>query len=713
MFGILRTVGSVVGMVAAVLATPTTSDARIVRIEITSETAWAGGKTFGGTGGYVHLKGRAYGEVDPDLEQNRIIQDLKLAPRNARGRVEYVTDIEILRPADLAKGNNVLLVEVHNRGRKLLLRNFNDDVAGDTSKLNAVAESGDGFLMSEGYTIVWYGWQADVLPGDNRITLKVPAAKSADGSPLTGIVRTELITATPAKTLNLGAGWFTTNVTDSYPTVATDNRTPLADGFVPTMTVRAKEGDPRVAVANTQWSFGACNDAGVVTPGDKQVCMPAGFQPGRLYELIYRAKDPLVHGLGFAATRDIGSFFKNAEKDSTGKANPIYRKGQKAILIGTSQSGRMMRTYLHLGFNRDENGRTAYEGAFPHIGGGMHAMNIRFAQPGRAWGDQVDHLYPAYDFPFSYARQTDPITGRTQGVLDRCRDSATCPKIAHVATALEVWEGRQSLGLTDPLGLRDVKDPENVRTYIMASTQHGVAAYPLLTAPPFGNCQQQGNPNPQIWTMRALLTGLKDWVVINKAPPASAVPRIADGTLVAPDRVTFPPIPENTYGNVPRPAMRVLRVHNTLHVLNYGPQYRNADTSGVITIEPPKVGTAAYGILVPQVDADGNDQGGVRSVHLQAPIGTYTGWNLFRKDRFEDGFCSLTGSFIPFARTRQERLDARDPRLSIEERYPTKEAYASAVKKAADALVASRHLLKGDADKLVKQAETEGIRLGP
>ncbi len=244
------------------------------------------------------------------------------------------------------------------------------------------------------------------------------------------------------------------------------------------MTVRAKEGDPRVPVPNTEWSFGTCNDAGVVTPGDKQVCMPAGFQPGRLYELIYRAKDPLVHGIGFAVTRDVAAFFKHAEKDTTGKPNPVYRKGQKAILVGTSQSGRMIRTYLHLGFNRDEAGRIAYEGAMPHIGGGLHAMNIRFAQPGRAWGDQVDHLFPAYDFPFSYARQTDPLTGRTQGVLDRCRANGTCPKVAHIATALEVWEGRQSLGLTDPLGLRDVKDPENVRTYIMASTQHGVAATP-------------------------------------------------------------------------------------------------------------------------------------------------------------------------------------------------------------------------------------------
>ena len=697
---------------AAVTSVAATADAKIVRIDITKEEQAFGGANFGGVGAYVKLTGRAYGEVNPDLAQNSIIQDIKLAPRNARGMVEYATDVEILRPVELAKGNGILLFEVHNRGRKLMLRNFNANLGPDQTKLNALADAGDGFLMRAGYTMVWYGWQADVLPGDGRITLKVPAAKNADGTPLTGIVRTELTTLTPVKTLNLSSGWFMGMSHDSYPTAATDNKTAFADGFKPTMTMRAKEGDPRISAANSEWSFGACNDAGVITTGEKQICMPAGFQPGWLYELIYRAKDPLVHGLGFAATRDLAQFLKHSEKDSSGKANPIYRRGQKALLIGTSQSGRAIRAFLHLGFNRDETGRTAYEGMYPHIGGGLHGMNIRFAQPGRAWGDQVDHLYPAYDFPFTYARQTDPITGRTQGILDRCRETQTCPKIFHVATALEVWEGRQSLGLTDPLGLRDVKDPENVRTYIMASTQHGPAAYPLPTAPPFGVCQQQGNPNPHTWTMRALLTEFAGWVKDGKAPPASAVPRIADGTLVAPDQVKFPPIPENTYGNVPRPAVRVLKVYNPLHQLDFGPQYRAADSSGVITIEPPKVGTAAYGILVPQVDADGNDLGGIRSVYIQAPIGTYTGWNLGRKERFEDGFCSLTGSFIPFARTKAERR-ANDPRPSLEERYPTNAAFVAAVRTAADKLVASRYLLKEDAEMLVKQAQTDGIRMGP
>ena len=698
-------------LLATLVAQP--AAAGIVRLEITRQEPAFGGRSFGAVGPYVRLVGRAHGEVDPRLPQNAIIQDIRLAPRNARGMVEYVTDIDILRPATLERGNKVLLFEVHNRGRKLLLRNLNNDVAGNQAALNGLSDAGDGFLMDQGYTLVWFGWQADVTAGEGRLTLSVPVAVNRDGSPVTGLVRAELTTPTRATTLNLSSGWFTGLTHTSYPTASTDNRAAFPDGFLPRLTVRAREQDPRTAIANEAWHFGACDAAGTVTAGDRQICLPAGFEPGRLYELVYRARDPLVTGLGFAVTRDLAAFLKHREKDATGTLNPVFRRGQKAIVMGTSQSGRMIRSFLHLGFNRDEGGRIAFEGALPHIGGGLLPLNVRFAQPGRAWGEQIDHLYPAYDFPFAYGRQHDPITGRSQGILDRCRRDRTCPRIFHVATALEVWEGRQSLGLTDPMGLRDVADPADVRSYIMASTQHSPAPLPLPTVQPFGVCQQQQNPNPHIWTLRALLTGLTDWVVLNRPPPASAVPRIADGTLVAPNQVTFPTIPANAYGGVQRPAARLTRVTNPLFRLDYGPHYNAADTSGVITREPPGQGTADYAILVPQVDRDGNDVGGLRSLFLEVPIGTYTGWNLGRKDRFEDGFCSLAGSFVPFARSRSEREATGDPRLSIEERYPSREAYVAAIKAAAERLVARRYLLPADAALLVRSAEAGGIRAAP
>jgi hypothetical protein len=340
-------------------------------------------------------------------------------------------------------------------------------------------------------------------------------------------------------------------------------------------------------------------------------------------------------------------------------------------------------------------------------------MNIRWAMVGRAWGSAVDHRYPAYDFPFSYARQSDPLTGRTQGVLDRCSADNTCPKIFHAATALEIWDGRQGLGLTDPMGTKDVADPPNVRSFIMASTQHGPANLPLPVKAPFGVCMQQGNPTPHVWTMRALLNAFTLWVRDDRAPPASIVPHIADGTFVAPDQVRFPDVPATSYGGTERPAMRMLLRNNPLHVFDRGPQYNPADSSGIETIIPPRERPGSYGVLVPQVDADGNDLAGVRPVNVQVPIGTYTGWNVFRDDLFADEACELTGSFVPFAATKAERVAAGDPRLSLEERYPTKAAYVRAVREATDRLITARMLLPEDGFRLITEAETGGVRAAP
>ena len=685
-------------------------EARITRLEIIRTEPAFGGQAFGAAGAYEHVVAIAHGEIDPAEPGNAIIQDIALAPRNAAGRVEYTTQVELLRPADVARGNGVLLMEAVNRGNKLVLAQFNAGGADSIADLNALKSPRDGWLMRQGMTLAWWGWEMDGTPGLDRVLMPPVVARNADGSPVTGIVRAELLTPTPVKTIGLAqSGQVQVYKPDSYvgyPAASLDNRGAA-------LTVRAHEQDRREPIPNDRWSFGSCPNGGPATPDAMHLCMDAGFEPGHLYELIYTARDPNVLGLGFAATRDLGTFLGHAEKDDAGAANPVFRRDTKLILEGTSQSGRMARTFLLLGFNRGEDGRQVFDGAYPHIGGGLIALNIRFGQPVRAWGEQTDHLYPAYDFPFTYARQTDPLTGRTQGILDRCAETNTCPKVFHVATALEMWEGRQSLGLTDPLGLRDVADPGNVRTFIMASTQHGAASLPLAAQPPFGLCQQQPNPNPQVWTMRALLSAMAAWVKDGTAPPAAATPRIADGSLVAPDRVALPAIPANTYGGTPRPAVSNLRVYDTLHVLDFGPGYRPGESSGVISIEPPHVGAAAYGVLVGQVDADGNETGGVRSVFGQVPIGTYLGWNLFRTGRLEGGMCNLQGSFIPFARTKAEREAAGDSRLSLEERYPERDTYVAAMRRAADTLVQARLLLPDDAAAIVGAAERDGIRNGP
>ena len=488
-------------------------------------------------------------------------------------------------------------------------------------------------MMRQGYTMVWFGWQPDVMPGNSRVTMTVPAARNADGSPITGIVRAELVLGAlarePVKTLNLSSGWFTGMFHASYPTASTDNRKPFDDGFLPTLTVRAKEQDARVAIPNTEWSFGACPDGGAVTMNDTQICYPAGFQLGRLYELIYRAKDPLVLGLGYAAARDLGSFLKNRETDDAGTANPVYRAGNKAILMGTSQSGRYVRSFIQLGFNQDEDGRQAFEGAYPHIGGGLMPLNVRFGQPGRAWGDQVDHLYPAYDFPFTYARQRDPLTGREQGVLDRCQATNTCPLIFHVATALEMWEGRQSLGLTDPLGRHDVPDPVNVRTFILASTQHGAAQLPLPNAQPFGICQQQPNPNPHTWTMRALLAALTGWVQGRHASRLRASCRASPTArwsrrIRCACRRSRRPTTARSRARRCATSPCTIRCTCSTSARSTGRQRRAASSrsSRRASARPPMACWCRRSMPTATII------GGVRSLHVRVPLGTYTGWNL-------------------------------------------------------------------------------------
>ena len=686
--------------------------ARITRLEVLRTEPAFGGQSFGAAGAYELVTAIAHGELDPADPANAIIQDIALAPRNAAGRVEYATPVELLKPSEIQRGNRVVLMEVVNRGNKLAVAAFDDGVPNGVANRNALTRPGDGWLMRQGYTLAWWGWEMDARPGMDRVVMPPVVAHNADGSPITATVRAELITPRATRTIGLGQSEQVTQYPpDSYvgyPAAEAGN----ADA---TLTVRDHEQDRPQPIANASWSFGACNsDDTTITPDPLHLCMPAGFQPGRLYELTYRARDPVVLGLGFAATRDLGDFLRNARTGGDGVANPVWRPDMRLIVEGSSQSGRMLRTFLLLGFNRTEDGRQVFDGAYPHIGGGLMPLNVRFGQPVRAWGEQTDHLYPAYDFPFSYTRQDDPLTGRSGGVLDRCTATATCPRIFHVATALEMWEGRQSLGLTDPLGQRDVADPPGVRTFIMASTQHSPATLPLASPGPAANnrCQQQPNPNPQVWTMRALLAALTGWVRDGTAPPPGMAPHIADGTLVAPDRVRLPAIPANGYAGMTRPAVSDLRIYNGLHVLDFGPGYMPAESSGVLA-EPPKVGSASYGVLVPQVDADGNDLGGIRSVFEQAPVGTYLGWNLFASGWLQGGMCNLQGSFIPFAATRAERESAGDPRPSLEERYPTRESYVGRFREAAQRLVDARLMLPEDMATLVGRAEQDGVRAAP
>jgi hypothetical protein len=698
----------------ALIVLPCVAHARITRIEITRvESPTFGGASFGSVGQFEKLVGKAHGELDPSHPGNAIIQDIELAPRNAAGKLTYWTDIYIIKPIDMTKGNGMLFYNVVNRGNKGGLATFNIGVVGG----NEPTDTGDGFLQEMGYTLIWSGWQPDVAAGSNRVTMERKVVTNPDGTPITGLVRQEIVVSAPSFSVGLNTSRFTNPRTHTtYATASADNQTPFPDGFLPTLTLRRFPGDSREVIPTAEWKFGTCSDGVTATPSALDLCLARKFQPGMLYELIYRARDPILMGLGYAGMRDLLAFFKHERHDAGGVANPLWLEGRRpqAVFMGSSQSGRNMRTFIHLGFNQDEAGRIVFEGAFPHIGGGRAQFNSRFSHAGRAWGHVPDADYPAYEFPFTYTTVRDPLTGHTDGILQRCLRTRTCPKIFHVATSLEIWEGRQSLGFTDPLGERDLKDSELVRTYIMGSTQHG-SATPIIGSlgGAFGDCHQQGNPNPQREPMRALWKAFTDWVRNGVEPPRSEVPRISNGTLVPASRVKFPAIPANTYEGISRSAVNFLGSANPLPVRSYGAMFVNREESGIITVEPPRAGARQYGVLVPQVDRDGNDLAGRLTTTVRAPLGTYTGWNLYREDLWKNHLCSLTGTFVPFARTRAERDASGDPRLSLEERYGTQEGYVQAVERAAKQLVKERYLLQVDADRLIQEAMAINIGLPP
>ncbi|MGE0158177.1 MAG: alpha/beta hydrolase domain-containing protein [Gemmatimonadales bacterium] len=601
------------------------------------------GERFGSVGAYERLRGVAYGEVDPADPHHRDIVNLDHAPRNARGRVEYRTIVEIYRPVDMSRWNHALYHTVPNRG-------------GDGA--------GEDALLERGFALVRVGWQGDIEPTDDNIVAMLPVATHPNGDPIVGRALEELIFGNQdaASTAEL-----------TYPAASLDMSKA-------TLTVRRDQASPRTTPADLRWRY--------VDDRHITIQRPAGFDGGSIYEFIYEAKDPIVMGLGFAAVRDVISFLRYERADASGNANPLASSGlpEVAISLGISQSGRMLRDMLYLGFNEDVRGRIVFDGMHPDIAGSRKTFtNYAFSQPGRWQKQHEDHFYPGDQFPFTYATMRDPVSGRTDGLFERCSRSDTCPRVIHTDGEAEIWQGRSSLVVTDPQG-RDLTLPDNVRVYLVAGTQHGGGGGVHTATPRAGICQNLNNPLPLRDIRAALTVALYEWVAEDREPPASRFPRVANGGLVAPTDVRFPSIPGVTYsGSV-----------NGLELLDHR------------TI-PPSEG-AAYPVLVGRVDADGNMVDGVRHPNLAAPIGTHTGWNLRARGYGEGDQCAGTGSFIPFAATRAERAAHGDPRLSLEERYADHAAYVRAVRVAADSLVSERRLLPADADEIVRQAEASSVR---
>ncbi len=666
---------------AAILASAVSAQARVTRIVIEHRDSPAfKGQAFGPAGSYERLTGHFYGELDPKDPLNAIITDLGLAPRNAHGKVEYSATFSLAKPLDLTKTSGVLIYEVPNRGRSAL--------AGSATNAGAMAD-----FFKDGHVLVSSGWQGDIPPTNGMETLVVPFAKNPDGSSITGPVLVRFVDMRPGTTTLEMTGGLGAGAPSPQPASLDTSRA--------TMTRRAGEGREVIPMRSTDWAFGDCTKTPFPGEADPhKVCVKGGFDPAYLYELVYNAKDPLVLGIGYAATRDLNSFLRYVTADDSGTANPLAGKISHAIGRGTSQSGNYLRSFIHLGFNQDESKRIVFDGAHPNIAARQNPMNFRFAVPGGA----ADLYQPGSDGIVWWSDYTDEARHLASGgLLDRCNATKTCPKIVETFGASELWGLRASPDLVGTKADRDIPVPANVRRYYFPGVTHGGGrgGFSAETPAAEGRCELPGNPNPSSDTMRALGEALVEWVVKNTAPPASQYPRLDHGDLVPATQqaLGFPVIP-----GVPLPD----GIQIPFYEYDFGPKLNVRDLSGWITIQPPVV-KEVLPSLAAKVNADGNEMAGVASTLHQAPLGTYLGWNVTAAGYFKGTECGFAGGYVPFAKTKAERLAAGDPRPSLEERYGTHEKYVASVRTATAQLVKNRFLLEADAARLIAEAESSNV----
>ena len=556
----------------------------VVRLEIKTRQPLADGRKFDQVGCYEQLDATAHFAVDPAHRLNCSVTDIDLAECGRDGLVHFTADVRILAPADHARGNHRLLFDVPNRGNRLALATFN----GVPRPINPAGptDAGNGFLMRHGYTVVWCGWQHDVPEADGLMRIKVPEAQ-IDGRPVSGRLLVGFQPSKPSQVQLLSDRGHR-----PYPSDDLDNPNAL-------LLVRdGEEAQPRT-IPRERWSF-ARVEAGRIVPDPNHIYLTTGFEPGRIYEVIYTTTGAPVIGLGLLAARDILSFLRH----STGADNPCAGDIQHAYAFGASQSGRFLRQFLYLGLNEDEAERMVFDGVLVHIAGGKRGgdFNMRFGQPSAS--------LPSDPFPFNEMGATDPVSGRSDGLLERLAVRHRVPKIFFTNTSCEYWRGDASLIHTDATGTRDIEPIASSRFYHFAGTQHSAGTLPLTdTNPQNGERGQQAlnsvDYNP---LLRALLVQMDRWVSQGEEPPASRYPRLADGSAVAPETVkavvtTIPGV------GFPAHPPRVTR-------LNFGREAAN----GIATTLPPREGEA-YPHFVPSVDPDGNELSGIQVARCDSAAG--------------------------------------------------------------------------------------------
>jgi len=644
------------------------ADARLTRLVVEQRERVPAARP--GAPVYEILRGHYEGTLDPRDPHNRIITDLEFAPRDGQGRVDYSATFAIARP--LSNGSGALFYDVPNRG--------NGTVAADP----------DGHIRAIS------GWQSDLPKDANLQTATVPVARGAHG-PLTGPVLQRFV--------DIKAGAKSVPITGSIgrPT-ARPQPVSLDTGRAHLFSQTADDAAYR-AIAPGDWAFADCEDRPFPgTPDPARLCVRGGFDPKLAYTLVYEGRDPLVQGIGFAAVRDFAAFLRYARADDAGTPNPVAGQVRWPIITGTSQSGNFVKSFINLGFNAAEDGRRTFDGANPNIAARQVPLNIRFGVPGGA----ATLFEPGSEGTLWWTRYNDRARGRgTSSLLDRCHASHTCPRIMETFGAAEFWGLRMSPGLVGTDARADLPLPAEVRRYYFPGVTHGGShsgAFALTGDPAFPgapNCALASNPNPSFYTMRALMARLLAWVAQGRPPPGSRYPRLADRQLVPANATAmgWPAIP-----GAPSPDGKL----NSFLDYDFGTGFAYHDVSGVLTRQPPRVRKTIPSV-VPRVDADGNEVGGVPSVQFLVAIGTYTGWNQRQEGYGAGGPCGFMGGFIPFARTRADRIAVGDPRLSLAERYHDHQGFVLRVRAVARAQVRAGWLLPEDADRIVHQAEASNV----
>jgi hypothetical protein len=645
-------------------------DARVARVEITSRTDVLGGKAFGDAGAYERITGRVYFLLPVANPHNLRIVDLDKAVNLNNGEVEFSAEFIAVRPKDPKKSNGSMLLEVPNRGRPRIIGLV------DGGDWNLSGDAGDAWLLRNGFTIVSLGWQWDAV-GANALRLFAPVAKD-HGNTITGLLRGDLMPWHAMPEIPLGHLITGSIGGVEYPVAAPgDPRNVL--------TVRPTRDADRTVIPRGDWQFAQTVD-GKLVPSNRHIHLNGGFQPGKIYEYVYVVADPVVAGTGFAAIRDFASYAKHAP-DSVAPAVRVYGEG-------ISQNGRFLRDFLYQGFNADEEGRIALDGVLAHVAGaGRGSFNYRFAQPSRDAQPTSSVFFPTDIFPFTDQPEKDPVTGETGGLLDKAARENVLPKIFFSNTSYEYWGRAAALIHTSADRKLDAAISPYVRVYHFTGLQHFPGPFPPAkgTGDLFG--QEPESPLPIKYFWRAMIANMDAWVRTGALPPESSYPRISDGTLVPLKQYAFPAIPRV---NLPHEA-------NAGQRLDFGPHWRE----GILSVQPPKVGEP-FPVLVPQVDADGNERDGVGLPEIRVPLATYASWNLRDPSiGAPDQRVAFEVSYLPFPKTAADRQQTGDPRKSVAERYVNRDAYLAQFAAALDDLVKQHWILPEDRAEMLHHGEEE------